>query len=124
MNRLCSVFESTLLSHAQMPNLSSDLAQFNICCRGRSSKNFDASRFKNIEPFGFYEGFTDTTLKFSFFTEKFSQANISRMAGSNNLKFFVEVHRDELYLPLKRSELFKIRTQALFVTTLFRADQF
>ena len=54
---------------------------------------------KNIQPFGFYEGFTDTTLKFSFFTEKFSRANISRMAGSNDLKFFVEVHRDELYLP-------------------------
>ena len=73
---------------------------------------------KNIEPFGFYEGFTDPTLKLSFFTEKFSRANISRMVGSNDLKFFVEVHRDDLYLPLKRSELFKIRTQALFVTTL------
>ncbi len=24
----------------------SDLAQFNICCRGRSAKNFGASRFK------------------------------------------------------------------------------
>jgi hypothetical protein len=24
----------------------SELAQFNICCRGRSFKNFDASRFK------------------------------------------------------------------------------
>ncbi len=54
---------------------------------------------KNIEPFGFYEGFPNTTPKSLFLPEGFSWAYISKMAQPNDLKFFVEVYLDELYLP-------------------------
>jgi hypothetical protein len=48
----------------------SDLAQFNICCRGRSSKNFGESRLKKYWAVRFLWRFSQNHPKILIFTRK------------------------------------------------------